>query len=503
VLGGLASSGFASNTKRFAAKSGDKNPAPGSYKPVDGIAAKAAKIASKSSDADQAAVQWKRMQTAPSIPARHQSYGFRKSADRGIVPLHNKEPGRRCGGAKSAHITKTTTKAKGVDWSKNTSDRFPAEKEAPPPGPTAYESSSPSRTSHHVPPQRSTHGATYNEMLARKRLEEAANVPGPGSYGVPDPSPFDKAGDSGPSKGVGTKAQGKGFGVTAKRLVPDKEVSIGPGQYEEIRTAIQQKGAHPLATHVTPFGNTASRFVKQASADVPGPGSYIDDPKGGAAMKQLKQRLGKFEGGFGSGSSRFDADGSYVGSTGRDVGPGTYEGGLDPETHEMLENRRHRGLGSTFMSKDSRAKVVSKSLGLSGKEDEPAPGDYVVESNIGGNGRDTNKERPFNTSDERWRVSKTDKTPGPVTYEPEKAKPAAARRDRTGKAVIAQNSFNAAAGRFDEKPAVAGIGHSLRHTTKPGPGQYDDGMVEATTKWRKPTYNITIRRSEMQANPGF
>merc|ERR1712070_9460 len=113
ALGGFASSTFASNTKRFKPKPCDGNPAPGDYNAPGGMASKALKLAERAGDAEPM-VQWNRMQTAPSIPSKHQSYGFRKSADRGIVPLKSRD------GAKSrVDEAPTQKKYKGVDWSKN------------------------------------------------------------------------------------------------------------------------------------------------------------------------------------------------------------------------------------------------------------------------------------------------------------------------------------------------------------------------------------------------
>lgn len=147
------------------------------------------------------------------------------------------------------------------------------------------------------------------------------------------------------------------------------------------------------------FGKTA------ADQKFPGPGSYLEaeDTKA-AASKDLKQ-LGHFEGniqyqcsmtkylkcstiliaphlnlwmctitgGFGSCSTRFSDKVSYTGSTSANVGPGTYEGELDVQTTKMLQKRRHNGMSSSFSSKDSRDKVVTKSLGLSGAANLPAP----------------------------------------------------------------------------------------------------------------------------------
>ena len=78
-------------------------------------------------------------------------------------------------------------------------------------------------------------------------------------------------------------------------------------------------------------------------------------------------------GGFGSCSTRFSDKASYAGGTSADVGPGTYEGELDAQTTKMLQKRRHNGMSSCFSSKDTRDKVVTKSLGLKGAADLPAP----------------------------------------------------------------------------------------------------------------------------------
>lgn len=107
-----------------------------------------------------------------------------------------------------------------------------------------------------------------------------------------------------------------------------------------------------------------------------------------------------------------------------------------------------------------------------------------------------NSEKPFGTSDKRWKAKKEHKFPPPGAYETEKCNKALPRRGRDGKPVVAtKGAFNVNAARFSEKPP--GVG---RRTKQPGPGQYTDGVLDATVKWQKPTYNISIRRSEMQAN---
>lgn len=260
ALGGFASSTFASNTKRFKPKPCDGNPAPGDYNAPGGMASKALKLAERAGDAEPM-VQWNRMQTAPSIPSKHQSYGFRKSADRGIVPLKSRD------GAKSrVDEAPTQKKYKGVDWSKNKTARFPPKKSDKNPGPTAYDTSEPIEKPRRQSPPRQS-GLSYNELQEKKKLEEAGAVPGPGvyiaridisrllsgQYGVPDKSVFDVA---------SMQKAGDGFGVTANRFVYKCETGdVGPGQYgDPSKTgAFKLKSAHPLATHITPFGTTSSR----------------------------------------------------------------------------------------------------------------------------------------------------------------------------------------------------------------------------------------------------
>lgn len=123
-------------------------------------------------------------------------------------------------------------------------------------------------------------------------------------------------------------------------------------------------------------------------------------------------------------------------------------------------------------------------------------GDYTVDGEwLPEEVTDINAEKPFGTSDKRWKERKEDKFPPPGAYDTTKCRKALPRRDREGKAVKAtKGAFNVNAARFSEKPP--GVG---RRTKQPGPGQYSEGVLDAT-KWQKPTYNITIRRSEMQAN---
>eukprot|EP00656_Telonema_subtile_P044671 TRINITY_DN50935_c0_g2_i1.p1 TRINITY_DN50935_c0_g2~~TRINITY_DN50935_c0_g2_i1.p1 ORF type:complete len:551 (-),score=97.84 TRINITY_DN50935_c0_g2_i1:38-1690(-) len=455
ALTGFASSNFKSDTKRFHAKAHDVNPAPGAYRLPGGIGDKATMLAVRAAEAEAPAVAWKRMQTAPSIPARHQSYGFKKSTDRGVVALGNKDQVRTSLRTKQPHY-------KGVDWSKNKTERFPTRKEvAKPPDPSEYANEE--QQAPRPAPPRTSGGENYSQMLTRKRLEEAAAVPGPGSYGVP--SNFDQERRGAP---------GKGFGTTSERFQHTAQTGVvGPGQYDDSRSAIKAKSSHPLATHITPFGTTSNRFGKSAAEDrVPGPGSYIEIIASGDPHVKS---AGGISGGFGSCSTRFNAAGSYTGNTTCDVGPGTYDAG-EQEVTGMLQKRRHNGMSSTFMSGNTRDKVVTASLGLVGQQDQPAPGDYVVEPHTVYS-TNMNAAKPFGTSDSRWKVRKDEKYPSPGAYLAENAQLSLPRRGRDGRPVQTnKGGFNVNSARFVSKPP--GVG---RRTKQPGPGQYADGLEQATS----------------------
>merc|ERR1711871_1941345 len=135
-----------------------------------------------------------------------------------------------------------------------------------------------------------------------------------------------------------------------------------------------------------------------------------------------------------------------------------------------------------------------------------APGDYLVQEDMGIHGPPGRSdiplvaETPFGVTVKRWGDGKSKSTtnnfcgPGPATYSASEAKDALPRRDRAGQQILEQVSFGTSAERFNKR--VAGEG---RRTKVPGPGEYSDGVKAATTKWRTPTFNVSIKRTEAQA----
>jgi len=351
------------------------------------------------------------------------------------------------------------------------------------------------------PPDRE--GPSYAEMLARKKLEEAAAVPGPGSY-APPMSDFE----------VAANANAGPFNVTAKRFSEKVTTGdLGPGEYtdgiEKQTKAMNIKEKHPASLHTTPFGVTAGRFGKQSvvgqamEGATPGPGSYTGDDTGFLSAQQ-DRHFGRFEGGFGSATDRFP---QAVQQYSADVGPGAYESRPDPEVQAQLGRRRHRGGLSCLDSSVSREKVIRQSLNITNAANEPAPGDYAIETEFGARGPPGRAdipqvaETPFGITVKRWGDGKTKSTtnnvpkPSPGTYDVPDHKKTLPYKGRNGQPVTeALASFGSNSERFPKRAAGEG-----RRTRVPGPGEYTDGVKAATTKWRTPTFNVTIKRTEANA----
>jgi len=506
-----SSSNFASNTIRFNPRAlNPGQPGPGQYMATEGMGDKAKKVLAKSRASGdkpsvpgaQPSVSWKRMSTAPSIPAKHQSFGFRKSLDQGVVPLRKRGP------KVDEDVNDGTTKgaSKGADFSRSKTERFKAKKADAYlaqnyPDRSASQASSKSAPSRARAPRE---GPGYDETLARKKLEEAAAIPGPGTY-APPRSDFEKS----------TGSQNAGpFNGTAKRFKDkmDDLGELGPGEYsdglQKATKAMKIKEPHAAALHNTPFGCTAGRFGKQSvvgqatSGATPGPGAYTKEDTGFLSQQQDRQ-FGRFEGGFGSGSERFQAASQAYSA---DVGPGAYEVNPDAEVSEKLGRRRHKGGLSCLDSSFPREKGISQSLNIVNAGNQPAPGDYEVDKGLGKMGPPGREEvahvqeTPFGITVKRWGDGKTKSRinnfapPGPGTYDAITAKTALEPRGRDGKPVERQVSFGISAERFHRRAPGEG-----RRTKMPGPGEYTDGVKAATTKWRTPTFNVSIKRTEAEA----
>jgi len=445
------------------------------------------------------------MSTAPSIPGKHQSFGFRKSADSGVVALKPKKtPSKYANDV----VMEGMAEAKGVNWSASKTDRFkPKKSDAyPPPRETRSDSqnsqkSAPSR-------MRMKHaggGESYAQTVARKKLEEAARVPGPGSY-APNTSDFER--------GLKEKSVAP-FNNTAKRFTNKSQSGdIGPGQYndgiEKAKKSIVIKERHPAALHTTPFGVTAGRFGKQSitgqsmAAGTPGPGSYTQEDTGFLSQQQDKQ-FGRFEGGFGSVSERF-REGKQQYSA--DIGPGAYDAVPDPQVTAALERRRHKGGSSMLSSGISREKVINQSLNIVSAADEPAPGDYETRENVGAKGPPGRQsipqvaETPFGVTIKRWEDGKTKSTsrfepPGPGSYHADKVRKDIPMKDAAGKEKKGKGvSFDSGPDRFGGKKRGLNIPDKFKY---PEPGDYTEGVKAATSKWRTPTFNVSVKRAEALA----
>ena len=255
----------------------------------------------------------------------------------------------------------TGEEARGVAWSKSRTDRFKSKKsDAYPPPADRSESqqsvnSAPTRQGMRRPAVPHS-GESYAECVARKKLEEAAAVPGPGTY-APPKTEFDR---------LSMVREGPAcFNNTAQRWSThgkNQTGDLGPGEYTE-SSSIKIKKRHPASLHATPFGVTAGRFGKAGAmppSEAPGPGAYQKEDTGFLSAQQDKQ-FGRFEGGFGSVSERFQ-DGKQQYSA--DLGPGAYEAVPDPAVQAALQKRRHRGGLSSLDSGISREKGIRESLGI-------------------------------------------------------------------------------------------------------------------------------------------
>eukprot|EP00049_Salpingoeca_infusionum_P002942 m.61468 g.61468 ORF g.61468 m.61468 type:complete len:618 (-) comp11867_c0_seq2:24-1877(-) len=222
-------------------------------------------------------VHFERHPTAPAIPGRLENRGFK--VDNGqLVQLHAKvkkpeDIGPGSYNIAAADSTATTTKYKGVGWSKRTSQRkLPEMAQAS--NPSAFEYTvSPMPTSKQSDAQGGWEEAAtarvsrpFNTTSARDVIEphvpSSNGVPAPSSYSLP--SEFDG----------GKRHPQRSFGTTDTRFKDPAALTPGPGSYDDGVKGVTVKASKPFYSAASPFLQSALRFSAEHEEKHPEPGTY-------------------------------------------------------------------------------------------------------------------------------------------------------------------------------------------------------------------------------------
>ena len=271
---------------------------------------------------------------------------------------------------------------------------------------------------------------------------------------------------------------------------------LGPGAYQETRTAIQTKRSIFQTSHGA-FASTGSRFKEDAKSELPGPGAYgLADPNSLAKAVAAKAAVRSSQASFGSTSSRFAGSrrngagggggGSGGGGGGRpaksaEPGPGDF---YNPELFSMGDkNPASRGkISSAFRSS-------GRSFNPAAKETAPPPGAYDpakekldkkevwMQSNTRGAFGSTGGRFASNRA-----LKEASELPGPGHFADNIVTP----RAPPARTHTLRDTFGTSK-RFDsEKRKV--------RTSGPGPGYYD--AVDPYSSLNKRSFNITVNEDD-------
>jgi len=465
---------FASKSKRFKESKAEQKPGPGSYNlPVNWP-----KKAKTKKRKDWNTVNWMRIPSAPSIPARNQVFGYRETNTGELVMEKNPEvvydgtgsntvgPGHYNAQYPGSYYSK-----KGTEWHKSTSKRElfgkvdtnknlgPGSYQETPTTPVPIYKSKPSaafasgiKRESYIP----EHGKSVPEEEETSE-EESYAVPGPGYY-------FENGYSSFATKKPPRHLQY--FGSRSLRFqskTPDTKV--GPGYYSSESSSI---GNRKPGDSRAPFSSTNIRFQQKLDTN-PGPGSY-NDPN---LVERLSKKTKARQGVFGSTEKRF-----AVRVEEETPGPGYYP--PDAASRLGMHNFTSHKPSSVFLSKAKRE--------ISGvKKEGPAPGSYEVPSPIG------NKKPPAAPIH-----------PVLAQINPESRKPVAF-ASKAQRFTYKQEPDDLGPGYYDLRDSTKNQSHSTmarvfinkseRFSSKPkelpGPGSYYEEHNEQS--WVKRSFNLLFR----------
>ena len=346
-----------------------------------------------------------RVVSAPSVPTRHQSYGFEVDAKTGAL-LPQRGPAEMHDGVKQTVGPGQYTpsdmlgrqQARAAGFAKGSNRVSAAEEEArrrsEMPGPGAYVPEGVISIERQTAAVRQVAGpggslvvnaarpnASFASRVDRFGPRELTDrVVGPGTYDTtPALGAFNKV-----HRGL-RPAEQQNFGSSVRRPyefdktklrhAPTMLHSPGPGAYEERRTisagdfGVRARQAARSAKGDVPFTSTTMRFAQPVlqATHVPGPGAHQHQSYGTVASA-VQARLSSKNGAFASSSSRFD---TRVGWERQTPAPGAYE--ADPAmTERKAQHARKATSGFKSASDRFRDRRLVEASRL------PGPGSHEI-----------------------------------------------------------------------------------------------------------------------------
>ena len=443
-------------------------------------------------------VVFQRMPTAPSVPARNQSYGYEEGRNGELVMQGAEENTYTGVGADTVGpamynpndaISALATDRR-TDFAKNDATRkiFSISNT---PGPGKYNTGlydnsfekmkvpkgkfkkagvSGALSTQKVLGPRTT--SNFASKVTRFEDEKGSEVemPGPGSYSHMDQFQKSKEMPKG-QQGFGSK-QVRGFNVdiTKQRAAPTWATTPGPGSYVETRNSFSD---FHLGARGAAFTSSTTRFGSK-DKNMPGPGTYDEENESGF-INDLGKKVTSTNGIFGSTTTRFASHKSqesymYLG-TDETPGPGDYKA----VTSFREGRRKFRRPGSMFTSTTDRFTGKGKSNKKPQDVDAgPPPGAYEMQDpwNWERNKyKQIRKGGAFVSTAQRFTRDETKnvRSPGPGAYTPRKT---------DHRPLVNRTCFISKESRFKGST-----------TLTPGPGTYAN---EDSSSMLKRSYNVSI-----------
>lgn len=479
-------------------------------------------------------VTFQRLPTAPSVPARNQSYGYEEGDGGDLIMQRPPVSGHAGTGSNAVGPTQYKPNFKALERTRQTN--FGASKSSrstvggakdSTPGPGAY-TAPPSGAARAAVAAAEASGRSVSAAAAaalQPSSNFASRVPRLGGAGAGSAAAGGSEGeaverDPGPGPGSyetlkaiklqSAPAQYQFFGSTSRRAydvdtpsllsAPMQLKTPGPGHYAEKRTSFVPARMGPDAA---PFTSTQLRFHggggggKHAQA-APGPGAYSDTNAGGLATNLNKKLVGR-NGVFGTTTDRFQF--FYQGNDDA-PGPGTYSKGAELSGETTIRHALARKPSSCFASGTSRFEgggggegpgeaMTGAQGGAQGVQTAygPPPGAYEMDDPWARVGRQRvparHGERVFISTQPRFkgggaggRRRSAGETPGPGHYA-EGSKSHLSRTQPPDLRRAARAGFSSNSGRFKSS-----------NTITPGPGSYNDARPGLTLIKR--SFNVTL-----------
>lgn len=411
-------------------------------------------------------VKLERSESAPSVPAANQAYGYEEGNHGGLVP--QEPPGNILSGESNQMVgpgeynpRKVSRGLSGPEFGR-LSDRKPHDPQPASPGPGTY-----ARKEQDMRSKRQRGKASFAStvpMAYEMMAKEGDAIPGPGAYNQ-DVRLEAREEGMGPKHFLSTSRRSHEVDESMRLSAPSNIQAPGPGAYrmEEPRTGISPKN---LAIDQRPFNSGDARF-RQPRSSLPGPGQYTGTQQDFVAA--MNNRLASKRGAFGSVMGRFsDAGADGFEGDHNAPGPGSYYS--DQRAVERpTSTKRFPKRALLHRSPELAAEERSKERPM------PAPGSYDLDAafarmasrgSIAAAGE--RKERRFRDSAQRSAAQ----APAPGQYDPR----------RPSKNVSAVMHSRASFASKSVRLAPGSSGKKL-----PGPGQYSTRSDPV-----RPTFNVTF-----------